>query len=182
MNLPCLSAEAAVYRTRRAYWAVGATRNNNTSLAPATSAARIDGLEAVREYINSIDLTALKAKLTLPPSRGGHSWTPERADAAEAQYKKWLFLQRKHEDVLLAPGSEIDAIWHFHILETRAYIRDTAQIFGHYLHHYPYVGITDGLAKVGAVFDQTRQLFRAEYAEELMTQNAGEQLASTNQG
>jgi hypothetical protein len=150
-------------------------------VAPATAAARIEGLEAVREYINGIDLTTLKTKLTLPPSRGGRSWTPERADAAEVKYKKWLFLQRKHEDVLLAPGSEVDAVWHFHILDTRAYIRDTAQIFGHYLHHYPYVGITDGLARVAAVSEHTRRLFRAEYGEELMTQNVGEQLASSNQ-
>ena len=181
MNLPRLTAETAVYRTGRAYWAVGASRDNNTIVAPATSAARIEGLEAVREYINRIDLTTLKTKLTLPASRGGYSWTPERADTAEVKYKKWLFLQRKHEDVLLAPGSEVDAVWHFHILDTRAYIRDTAGIFGHYLHHYPYVGITDGLARVAAVLEHTRRLFRAEYGEELMTQNAGEQLASSNQ-
>jgi len=167
MNLPRPTAEAAVYPTGRAYLAVGATRDNNTSVVQATSAARIDGLEAVREYMNGIDLTTLKAKLTLPPSRGGHSWTPERADAAEAQYKKWLFLQRKHEDVLLAPGSEVDAVWHFHILDTRTYIRDTAQIFGRYLRHYPYAGITEGLARVAAVLEHTRRLFRAEYGEDL---------------
>jgi hypothetical protein len=173
MNLPRLTAEAGVYRTGRAYWAVDAMHDNKTSVAPARSAARIDGLEAIRKYINGIDLTALKTKLTLPPSRGGHSWTPERADEAEAQYKKWLFLQRKHEDVLLAPGSEVDAVWHCYILDTRAYIRDTARIFGHYLHHYPYVGITEGLPTVAAVLERTRRLFRAEYGEELITQNAG---------
>jgi len=167
MNLPRPTAEAAVYPTGRAYLAVGATRDNNTSVVQATSAARIDGLEAVREYINGIDLTTLKAKLTLPLSRGGHSWPPERADAAEALYKKWLFLQRKHEDVLLAPGSEVDAVWHFHILDSRAYIRDTARIFGHYLQHYPYFGMTEGMAKARRVFETTRRLFRAEYGEEL---------------
>jgi hypothetical protein len=167
MNLPRLTAEAAVYRTGRPYWPVGARRDKNTSVAPAMSAVRIDGLEPVRDYINGIDLTTLKTKLTLPPSHGGHSWTAERAAAAEAKYKKWLFLQHKHEDVLLAPGSKVDAVWHFHILDTEAYIRDTAQIFGHYLHHYPYVGITQGLARVAAVLEHTRRLFRAEYGEDL---------------
>ena len=167
MNLPRLSAEASAYQTRNAYRTFGARRDGNSSVTPATAAARIDGLEAVRDYINRIDLTTVKTNLTLPPSRGGHSWTAERADTAAAKYKKWLFLQRKHEDVLLAPGSEVDAVWHFHILDTRAYIRDTERIFGHYLQHYPYFGMTEGMTKARRVFETTRRLFRAEYGEEL---------------
>jgi len=167
MNLPRLSAEASAYQTRNAYRTFGARRDGNSSVTPATAAARIDGLEAVRDYINRIDLTTVKTNLTLPPSRGGHSWTAERADTAAAKYKKWLFLQRKYEDVLMSPGHEVDTVWHFHILDTRAYIRDTARIFGRYLHHHPYVGIMEGLASVAAVFEQTRRLFRAEYGEEL---------------
>jgi hypothetical protein len=66
----------------------------------------------------------------LPPSWGGRSWTPERGDAAEAKYKKWLLLQCKHEDVALSPGppgGELDIFWHFHILDTEAYVRDSAR-------------------------------------------------------
>jgi hypothetical protein len=170
MNLPRLTAEASVYQTRTAYRTVpAARRDTNASITPTTAADRIIGLEAVWGYINRMDFTTLKQKLTLPPLWGGHSWNPERPDAAEAKYKKWLFLQRKHEDVVLAPGSEVDAVWHFHILDTEAYIRDTARIFGRYLHHYPYVGITEGLAKVAAVLEHTRRLFRAEYGEDLET-------------
>jgi hypothetical protein len=168
MTLLRLTAEASVYHTRNAYRSVpGARRDSDTSVAPAFAANRIVGLKAVRDYINRIDLTAVKAKLSLPPSRGGHSWTAERADAAATKYKKWLLLQRKCEDALMSPGSEVDHMWHFHILDTRAYIRDTARIFGHYLHHYPYFGMTEGMAKISEIFETTRRLYRAEYGEDL---------------
>jgi len=167
MSLARLSAEASAHQTRNAYRTFGARRDGNASVTPATAAARIDGLEAVRDYINRIDLTTVKTNLTLPPARGGHTWTAERADAAEVKYKKWLFIQRKYEDVLQSPGSEVDTVWHFHILDSRAYIRDTARIFGHYLQHYPYFGMTEGMTKATAVFETTRRLFRAEYGEEL---------------
>lgn len=168
MRPPRLTAEAAVYRTREAYRSGPvAGRDNGASVAPATAAGRIDILEAVRDYIDHIDFTTLKQKLTLPTSWGGQSWTPERADAAEAKYKKWLFLQRKYEDVTLSPGPpgrELDIFWHFHILDTEAYIRDSAKIFGRYLHHPPDFG-----SMGNAVPQYTRQLFRAEYGEELVT-------------
>ncbi|MBF4254538.1 hypothetical protein EA007_27345, partial [Vibrio anguillarum] len=32
-------------------------------------------------------------------------------------------------------------IWHMHILDTRAYMRDCDTLFGEYLHHYPYFGM-----------------------------------------
>ena len=167
MSLPHLSAEASAYQTRNAYRTFGARRDGNPSITPATATDRIDGLGAVRDYINRIDFTTLKTHLSLPPARGGHSWTAERADAAEMKYKKWLFIQRKYEDVLQSPGPEVDTVWHFHILDSRAYIRDTARIFGHYLQHYPYFGMTEGIAKAREVFKTTRRLYRAEYGEEL---------------
>ena len=167
MSLPRLSAETSAYQTRNAYWTLGVRRDGNAVVTPATAADRTDGLEAVRDYINRIDLTTLKHQLTLPPARGGHSWTAERANAAEAKYEKWLFLQRKYKDVLQSPGKEVDTVWHFHILDSRAYIRDTARIFGHDLPHYPYFGITEGMTKAIAVFETTRRLFRAEYGEDL---------------
>ena len=94
MTLPRLTAEASAYQTRNAYRTLGARSDGNPSITPATATDRIDGLGAVRDYINRIDFTTLKTHLSLPPARGGHSWTGERADAAEVKYKKWLFIQR----------------------------------------------------------------------------------------
>jgi len=167
MNPPRLTAEAAVYRTSEQYRAdLSAACETAAAIAPAAAAQRIAGLEAVSDYINRMDLAWLKQKLTLPPSWGGRSWTPERAGAAVAKYKKWLFLQRKYEDVPLSPGPpgyDLDIVWHYHVLDTEAYIRDTAHIFGQYLHHPPDFG------SMGNDMPQyTRRLFRDEYGEELV--------------
>jgi hypothetical protein len=173
MNLPRLTAEASVYRTGEAYrTAPAAERGTGACIAPATAADCVIGLEAVRDYINNMDFTTLKQKLTLPPSWGGQSWTPERAAVAEAKYKKWLFLQRKYENVTLSPGPpgrEVDIVWHYHILDTEVYIRNTAQIFGRYLHHPPDFG-----SMGHAIPQYTRQLFRAEYGEDLVPGESGE--------
>ena len=172
MNLPRLTAEAAVYPTGVAYRTDPATAcDSGASVTPATAAGRMVGPDAVRDYINRMDFTALKQKLTLPPLWGGHSWTPERADAVEAKYKKWLFLQRKYENIALSPGPpgrDLDIVWHYHILDTEAYIRDTAQIFGRYLHHPPDFGPPGN-----DVPQYTRRLFRTEYGEELVPDESG---------
>jgi hypothetical protein len=172
MNLPRLTAEAAVYRTCKAYRTDPAAEcGTGACVAPATAADRVVGLDAVRDYINNMDFTTLKQKLTLPPSWGGQSWTPEWAKAAEAKYKKWLFLQRKYQDVTLSPGPpgrEVDIFWHYHVLDTEAYIRDTAQIFGRYLHHPPDFGPMGS-----AVSQYMRKLFRAEYGEDFISNESG---------
>jgi hypothetical protein len=167
MTLPRLTAEAAVYRTREAYRTEPSGGcDTGASIAPAAAAERIAGLEPASDYIKRMDLRLLKQKLTLRAPWGGQSWTLERAGAAEAKYKKWLFLQRKYEDVPLSPGPPgglLDIFWHYHILDTEAYIRDTAQIFGRYLHHPPDFG------PMGNDIPQyTRRLFRAEYGEDLV--------------
>ena len=81
MNPPRLTAEAAVYRTSVRYRTdLSGACDTRVAVAPAAAAQRIAGLEAVSDYINRMDLAWLKQKLTLPPSWGGRSWTPERAD------------------------------------------------------------------------------------------------------
>ena len=42
---------------------------------------------------------------------------------------------------LINTNKIMDNMWHFHILDTRAYVKDCDAVFGHYLHHYPYFGM-----------------------------------------
>ena len=124
---------------------------------------RIHDLGEVATYIQAIDFTDLKHSMSTRP--GGLSWPAEQCDWAEDQYKKWLFLRRKHENQLLSPNSEIDRFWHEHILDTRAYFRDTARIFGYYQHHFPYFGARGDadLADLRAVWANTCRHFRREF-------------------
>ena len=102
---------------------------------------RILELDHVRDYISSIDFAALRTKLCSPPGEeGGLGWTNAKAAGVEKQYRNWLYLRRKYEGEQLPPSSDIDQFWHAHILDTRAYHRDCARIFGSYHHHFPYFG------------------------------------------
>lgn len=102
------------------------------------AADRIEPFDAAKAYITAIDFSRMKHNMTAREDDVG--WSQEKCDWVERQYKRWLVLRRMREDLHLPPSIEIDVFWHHHILDTRAYFRDTAKIFGYYNHHFPYFG------------------------------------------
>jgi hypothetical protein len=68
-------------------------------------------------------------------------WNLSRAEAAVRNYKRYMAVTKALGGVQLVPNGDIDEIWHMHILDTRAYMRDCNELFGEYLHHYPYFGM-----------------------------------------
>lgn len=68
-------------------------------------------------------------------------WDAKRAEAAVRNYKRYMAVTKALDGVQLVPSGDIDEIWHMHILDTRAYMRDCEQLFGGFLHHYPYFGM-----------------------------------------
>jgi hypothetical protein len=130
---------------------------------------RITDIETARDYIAHIDFTLLKEKLMLSAEEGGHGWSVDMANKAEAKYKKWLFLKLKYENVLIPPPNDIDTFWHYHILDSQAYMRDTAAIFGQYVHHYPYFGMRGkaDAQKLREAFENTKRIYREEYGEDV---------------
>ncbi len=60
-------------------------------------------------------------------------------------YKRWLALRAASPDCwhLLSPSDNMDALWHAHILDTRAYKQCNDLLFGEgqeFMHHDPYSG------------------------------------------
>ena len=96
--------------------------------------------QASLEAIDNLDLTMVKKKLCLPIGREGKGWTIAEVNDVEIQYK-WYLKLCVITDYDVVPTKEIDAMWHAHILDTRAYHEDCDRIFGHYLHHFPYFGL-----------------------------------------
>ncbi|WP_296001920.1 hypothetical protein [Rugamonas sp.] len=41
----------------------------------------------------------------------------------------------------VAPLVDVDTFWHYHIHDTMKYAADCQQVFGYFLHHFPYVGL-----------------------------------------
>lgn len=68
-------------------------------------------------------------------------WDLNRAEAAVRSYKRYMAVTKALGGVQLVPNGDIDEIWHMHILDTRAYMKDCDELFGEYLHHFPYFGM-----------------------------------------
>lgn len=116
------------------------------------------------EDINAIDFTMVKLKLQEPPFEG-HGWSASQADIAEIDYKRFLALKRKYPDKDIVPHLDIDIFWHQHILDTEKYAKDCEQIFGFFLHHYPYFGM-NGQAdeqNLQDAFEETKQLYAESF-------------------
>jgi hypothetical protein len=130
---------------------------------------RLERLEDVRGYIDGMDLSGIRDKMT-SSGEGGLGWSPEMAEFVETNYRRWLFLRRKHEDVPMPPSVQIDEVWHMHILDTRAYRRDSGRIFGYYLDHNPYFGVggEEAQKQLDTAAEDTWRHFREEYGEDLM--------------
>lgn len=68
-------------------------------------------------------------------------WSEGRANKAVADYKKYMAITKALNGIQPVPNGDIDEIWHMHILDTRAYLKDCLELFGAYLHHFPYFGM-----------------------------------------
>ena len=101
---------------------------------------QLETLEDVKKYVFNMDMSMIFRKMTDEIWAGeiGILWEVEDAEYAINQYRQYLYLVKKYE-TNIAPTIAVDAVWHNHILDTRKYIKDCQIIFGHYLHHYPYL-------------------------------------------
>src|SRR5207302_4366910 len=120
-------------------------RQENATPAPI-AIDRISYLETekgIDPTIARIDLEPVKAKLQ--DIDDGVGWTAEQCDEAEVMYKRFLQLNKKFPNFILVPTRIIDNVWHQHILDTRAYHKDSEKIFGAYFHHNPSLGPRNGL-------------------------------------
>ena len=120
----------------------------------------------------ALDLTPIKMKLMHVES--GEGWSEVRANAVEAEYRRYLFLMKKYPDEQASPTVDVDTFWHYHILDTMKYARDCEQVFGYFLHHYPYVGIGEQAVEGEQVRagERMRELYAAEFGAPAAGQEA----------
>ncbi|MGE0973347.1 glycine-rich domain-containing protein (plasmid) [Klebsiella sp. WOUb02] len=129
-------------------------------------------LEEAVEYIDKLDFTELKNKLSKSDELIFRVWSEKELQMTEQYYKNFLYLNKKYNDVVkvIVPSLAIDEFWHHHILDTRSYIRDCNNIFGYYFHHYPYFGMrgeTD-YHNLRTAFDVTQQIYEVEFGEKII--------------
>lgn len=97
--------------------------------------------KGVDSDIAELDMEMVKMKLAEPDE--GADWSVEQCEDAEVEYKRYLTLCRKfpYPEYSIVPNKIMDTMWHYHILDTRAYCRDSDKVFGGYFHHFPYFGM-----------------------------------------
>lgn len=85
--------------------------------------------------IAALDLSSIRTRLMHP--HAGLGWSETRTRAAERDYRQFLLLAKTTPAAEASPTADVDAFWHFHILDTVKYARDCSTVFGYFLHHKP---------------------------------------------
>lgn len=122
-------------------------------------------IKKIKKVVDTLDFFQQNEKLITVSG-----WPSDKVIEMESLYKKWLILHAVYDkNVVLAPNKELDEYWHCHILDTRKYMDDCQLVFGKYLHHYPYFGLTE--VETQAFLDEayalTQKLFLKHFGHKL---------------
>ena len=121
-------------------------------------------LTKAKKLINTVDLSSTINRLVKV-----HHWKEAWALKAVQQYRNYLFLKFKYGKThSLPPSSDIDEVWHAHILHTEEYTEFCQNVFGFFLHHHPHHGKDNELTDVdiAKAFEQeTQKLYYLEFGE-----------------
>lgn len=109
------------------------------------------------------DLTDVRRKLANPEE--GEAWSDERLDLAEREYRRFMALCIAYPEDAIVPCGLVDAIWHAHILDTRAYREDCQRVFGFFYDHYPYFGLNgpQDAANLESAYEVTLRLYEENF-------------------
>lgn len=114
--------------------------------------------------IDELDLEPIKFRLVVDKG-----WDLDEADTTEVLYKRFLLLCKLYPQSSFVPTNQIDIFWHEHILDTQKYDVDCQQIFGYFLHHFPYLGLRgeEDIINVERGFSETETLYKEVFGVEL---------------
>ncbi|MBI3371627.1 MAG: hypothetical protein HY017_07700 [Betaproteobacteria bacterium] len=124
-------------------------------------------VEQMVAAIQALELEPIKVKLMDP--EGGQGWSREYADRMELAYTRFLTLLVKFPDETIAPTKDVDKFWHGHILDTLKYAEDCQNVFGYFLHHFPYFGMRgeEDAANSRAAAENMHRIYEREFGERL---------------
>ena len=144
-------------------------------VAPKTRKLRPLPFRKSTKPVDSLDLKMVKMKMCLIVENEGEGWTQARADAVEELYRQFLKLHLLEPGKVIVPTKDIDAMWHYHILDTRKYHEDCQNIFGYYLHHFPYLGLRGGSdgQLLKDLFQDSCVLFKKHFGKMPTTETSG---------
>lgn len=98
-------------------------------------------------------------------SEAGPRWSRENALVAAELYRSFLWLCWAYPGENIVPNTIVDQFWHLHILDTKRYAADCDEIFGHMLHHNPYLGLRQDQDRLQSSFERTLMLVQRHFPE-----------------
>lgn len=93
----------------------------------------------IPKIIKELDLEPLIVKAM--DAEEGMGWALEYAIEVAEEYRKYLTLCLENPKASIVPSQNVDKFWHLHILDTQKYQEDFQNVFGYFLHHFPYFGM-----------------------------------------
>lgn len=134
-------------------------------------------IERISSLINDHGISPLIAginlemvKMKMQETDEGAGWTIEQCESAEIEYKRFLHLNMMFPKHAIVPNKIMDTVWHYHILDTRAYCKDSDRVFGGYFHHFPYFGMRgeDDKRNLESSFEITKGLYLQTFKEPMV--------------
>ena len=124
-------------------------------------------VEEIVAAIQALDLEPIKFKLM--DTEEGQGWPREYVEQMAIAYKRFLTLSVKYPEETIAPSKDVDKFWHGHILDTMKYAEDCQNVFGYFVHHFPYFGMRgeEDAANLAEAGKATNRLYEKEFGETL---------------
>jgi len=112
-------------------------------------------------------------KLKLQDLDEGQGWNSEVCINTEREYKRFLTLKYLYPDQDIVPNKLVDTFWHQHILDTEKYAFDCQEVFGYFIHHYPYFGMRDTQDAQNLIdaFEETKILYQFHFSDDFIGQS-----------
>ena len=122
-------------------------------------------IASFNEFTNNLDLEPIKFSLT--QREDGPNWSLNKAETLEVWYRRFLYLSSIYNNKVIVPSKDIDMFWHTHILDTQKYMLDCENLFGRYIHHFPYFGMRGEKDRrhLEKAFCETEKLFLLHFGE-----------------
>eukprot|EP00929_Paragymnodinium_shiwhaense_P074055 TRINITY_DN37873_c0_g1_i1.p1 TRINITY_DN37873_c0_g1~~TRINITY_DN37873_c0_g1_i1.p1 ORF type:complete len:276 (+),score=51.89 TRINITY_DN37873_c0_g1_i1:85-912(+) len=94
-----------------------------------------------------------------------HEWSKERADVAIVEYLRFMQLLAEAPRMELVASSDVDLVWHEHILDTINYAKDSEKLWGRFLHHRR-ARTSEEVAAIPAGYEYTKQVYQQRFGRE----------------
>jgi hypothetical protein len=149
------------------------------AIAPQSPSGTVQDVIAL---LNDVDFSMVKRKLM--DEDEGQGWTQEYVDAVEIRYRRYLCMLFMNPNGSIVPTRDIDLFWHHHILDTRAYALDCQNVFGYFVHHFPYFGMRDeeDAKDLLSSFESTKIYYKSLFDEDYVTESEDSDSSACHKG